>query len=225
MLAIESRRQTVCVAATGDFISPPGVIKTIVCQTFTGSQNDCLQYFNDEMFINWKMYYNHNFDMLMMRIKTTFNFIIRFKISSPSLKYEFNGRWWMECCWNQAKSTVVNRLLSAEIYFPLLGIHSIRFCLKVLSVLVMTHKFCYWYWVKEAEYVVLSRYLHKYISRYECFGVKMKIWRKKGKIIQSMFGCFLRSHEPREVLTWIDQCWICIKQRGVKSGSNLHDWL
>ena len=29
MLAIESRRQSVCVAATGDFISPPGVIKTI----------------------------------------------------------------------------------------------------------------------------------------------------------------------------------------------------
>ena len=34
------------------------------------------------------MYYNHNFDMLMMRIKTTFNFQIRFKISSPSLKYD-----------------------------------------------------------------------------------------------------------------------------------------
>ena len=92
MLAIESRRQTVCVAATGDFISPPGVIKTICVSNFYRIPKCCLQYVNDEMLINWKMYYNHNFDMLMMRIKTTFNFIIRFKISSPSLKYEFNGR-------------------------------------------------------------------------------------------------------------------------------------
>ena len=37
------------------------------------------------------------------------------------------------------------------IRLALLGIHSIRFCLMDLSVLVMTHKFCYW--VKEAEFL------------------------------------------------------------------------